>query len=85
MIRPKDVKIGDNFWISDNWWEVTDVGSRVFTAIKLGKDKETKHDGPPYWVEEFVIDEYDQEACFWEPEEPDPELETSIQKILTRL
>jgi hypothetical protein len=56
--------IGLEFWKSGARWRCTDVGSRTVVAIKLEHDNKYWHDGPPYAVDEYVLDEYDFAACY---------------------
>lgn len=59
----EEFTIGIEFELSDKKCRCTDVGSRAVIAIKLDKDDLTYYHGPPYAVEEIVLDEYDLEAC----------------------
>ncbi len=47
-------------------WRCTDIGTRTIAAICLDKDDSSWYNGPPYAVLEYVIDEYDMEACLVE-------------------
>lgn len=55
---------GLEFWMSGAKWRCTDVGKRCVVAIKLetGRDPSWEK-GPPYAIEELVIDECDLPAC----------------------
>lgn len=57
-------EIGMEFWLSDLQWMVTDVGKRTITAICVsGVEDPSWLAGPPYAVQEHVIDENDLSAC----------------------
>lgn len=60
----KEFKIGMEFIMSRRRWRCTDVGTRVIVAIKLDRDDGRSPDGPPYMIEEMVIDEFDQDSCY---------------------
>jgi len=63
-MKPSDLKIGLEFWMSGSRWRCTDVGSRVVIAIKLDHDDDpTWYYGPPYKVVESALDEYDLMVC----------------------
>ncbi len=62
-MKLKDFRIGLEFYMSESKWRCTDVGSRVVVAIKLNAPDDSWYKGPPYAVEERVIDEYSLPAC----------------------
>ena len=39
------------------WWRCTDIGTRSIAAIKLVEDNPAWYAGPPYMIEEVVLDE----------------------------
>lgn len=59
-----DFRIGLEFDMSGKRWRCTDVGTRVVVAVELYPDlaADWLH-GPPYAVQEVVIDEHDLPAC----------------------
>ena len=62
----KDFKIGVKFKCDGRIWLVTDIGTRVVTAIFFNPKRsevEGWYDGPPYAVHEMVFDEYDFPSC----------------------
>jgi len=63
-MEKSDFNIGDEFWTETGPWRVTDVGTRVITAIKLDQTVKDNYNGPPYSIVEEVMDEYDMPACF---------------------
>jgi hypothetical protein len=62
-MKHSDFSIGMEFWMSDNRWRCTDIGTRTVIAINLDKDDPSWYNGPPYAVAEAVLDENDIEAC----------------------
>ncbi|ANH72099.1 hypothetical protein ACS15_0297 [Ralstonia insidiosa] len=52
-----DFHIGLEFICGPFWWRCTDVGTRTVTAIRLIEDDPVWYEGPPYMVEEAVLDE----------------------------
>jgi len=58
-----DFAIGLEFEMSGSKWRCTDVGTRTIIAIKLDVPDPSWLSGPPYAVEEVVIDEDDFPAC----------------------
>jgi hypothetical protein len=67
-MKKRNFSIGMEFWMSDNRWRCTDIGTRTVIAIKLNHDDDPSwYNGPPYAVAERVLDEYDIEACSMVP------------------
>ena len=62
-MKHSEFTVGLEFWMSDAKWRCTDVGQRTVIAIKLDQEDERLYAGPPYAVQEEVIDEYDLPAC----------------------
>lgn len=60
-MKPADFHIGLEFVCGPFWWRCTDVGSRTVTAIRLVEDNPVWYEGPPYMVEEVVLDEAELE------------------------
>jgi hypothetical protein len=56
-MKPSDFHIGLEFICGPFWWRCTDVGTRTVTAIRLVEDDPVWYEGPPYMVEEVVLDE----------------------------
>src|SRR5471030_3538154 len=56
-MKPADFHIGLEFVCGPFWWRCTDVGSRTVTAIRLVEDNPVWYEGPPYMVDEVVLDE----------------------------
>jgi hypothetical protein len=56
--------IGLEFWKSGARWRCTDVGTRTVVAIKLEHENKLLQEGPPYAVDEYLLDEYDLPACY---------------------
>lgn len=52
-----DFHIGLEFMDGPFWWRCTDVGTRSIAAIKLVEDDPVWYVGPPYMIEEEVLDE----------------------------
>jgi hypothetical protein len=52
-----DFHIGLEFFCGPHWWRCTDVGTRTVTAIRLIEGDPVWYDGPPYMVDEVVLDE----------------------------
>ncbi len=59
------LEIGSHFMCGEAEWQVTDIGSRSLTAIKI-EEKERNDPswlaGPPYAIAEFVFDEDDVDS-----------------------
>lgn len=55
--------IGLEFIEGPFWWRCTDVGSRSVVAIRLVEDDPVWYAGPPYMVEEVVLDEASLADC----------------------
>ena len=55
--------IGLEFVCGPFWWLCTDVGTRTVTAIRLVENDPVWYEGPPYMVEEVVLDEGELENC----------------------
>lgn len=49
--------VGLEFICGPFWWRCTDVGTRTVTAIRLVEDDPVWYEGPPYMVDEVVLDE----------------------------
>jgi hypothetical protein len=56
-MKPSDFHIGLEFTCGPFWWRCTDVGTRTVTAIRLVEDNPVWYEGPPYMVDEVVLDE----------------------------
>lgn len=56
-MKPADFHIGLEFICGPFWWRCTDIGTRTVTAIKLVEPDPIWYEGPPYMVEEVVLDE----------------------------
>ncbi|AJY38197.1 hypothetical protein I6G56_00200 (plasmid) [Burkholderia humptydooensis] len=56
-MKLSDFKIGLEFICGPFWWRCTDVGTRTVTAIRLVEDDPVWYEGPPYMVEEVVLNE----------------------------
>ncbi len=57
--------MGGQFKCSDAHWQVTDIGNRTITAVRITnevKDDPSWLNGPPYAVPEISFDEYDIEG-----------------------
>lgn len=58
---------GEYFYMSGKRWRCTDIGTRTVIAICMDPDllrmDKRWFDGPPYAVNEQVLDEYDQLVC----------------------
>lgn len=52
-----DFHIGLEFICGPFWWRCTDVGTRTVVAIPLIEDNRLWCEGPPYMIEEVVLDE----------------------------
>jgi len=64
-----DFHIGLEFMEGPFWWRCTDVGTRSIAAIKLVEDNPVWYVGPPYMVEEVVLDEAKVADCHLTEEE----------------
>lgn len=65
-MKLSEFKIGMEFEMSGRRWRCTDVGTRTVAAICLDdipQDDPSWLNGPPYAVEELVIDENDLSVC----------------------
>jgi hypothetical protein len=60
-MKPSDFCIGLEFVCGPFWWRCTDVGTRTVTAIRLVEDNPAWYEGPPYMVDEVVLDESELE------------------------
>lgn len=60
-MKPTEFRIGMEFICGPFWWRCTDVGARMVTAIRLVEDDPRWYVGPPYMVEEVVLDEAELE------------------------
>lgn len=56
-----EIEIGDEFSFNGDTlrWRCTDKGTRTLAAIKLDQPDESWYGGPPYEIQECVMDEYD--------------------------
>ncbi|MDR5740026.1 hypothetical protein [Caballeronia sp. LZ016] len=59
-----DFRIGLDFACGPFMWRCTDIGMRTVTAIRLVEDDPFWYQGPPYMVEEVVLDETDLEDAY---------------------
>lgn len=64
-----DFKIGLDFIEGPFWWRCTDVGTRTVVAIRLVENDQVWHQGPPYVLEEVVLDEARLADCHLTEEE----------------
>jgi len=63
-MKHSDFTLGLVFMMSGRRWRCTDVGTRIIAAICLeGYEDTSWFNGPPYAVDEVVIDEDDFPAC----------------------
>jgi hypothetical protein len=60
-MKPSEFHIGLKFICGPFWWCCTDVGTRTVTAIRLVEEDPVWYQGPPYMVEEVVLDEAELE------------------------
>ena len=60
-MRVADFHIGLEFICGPFWWRCTDIGTRTVAAIRLVEDDPRWYEGPPYMVEEVVLDETELE------------------------
>jgi hypothetical protein len=56
-MKPSDFHIGLEFACGPFEWRCTDVGTRTVVAIRLVEDDPIWYEGPPYMVDEVVLDE----------------------------
>ncbi len=63
-MKPSDFKLGMAFICGPFWWRCTDVGTRTVTAISLVEDDPVWYEGPPYMVQEVVLDETELEDAY---------------------
>ncbi|MGN6230231.1 MAG: hypothetical protein ACTHNZ_03575 [Trinickia sp.] len=56
-MKPSEFHIGLEFMCGPYWWRCTDVGMRTIVAIRLIEEDPVWYEGPPYMVEEVVLDE----------------------------
>ncbi|RQG99266.1 hypothetical protein [Paraburkholderia dinghuensis] len=64
-----DFQIGLEFMEGPFWWRCTDIGTRSIAAIKLAEDDTVWYAGPPYMIEEVVLDEARIADCHLTEEE----------------
>lgn len=64
LMKPSEFHIGLEFVCGPFWWRCTDVGTRTVTAIRLVEEDPSWYDGPPYMVEEIVLDETKLEDAY---------------------
>jgi hypothetical protein len=63
-MKHSDFMLGKEFQCDGKPYRVTDIGKRVIIAIPLNHPEDTSwYEGPPYCVQERVIDEYDFAVC----------------------
>jgi hypothetical protein len=62
-MRLADFHIGLEFMEGPFWWRCTDVGTRSIAAIKLVEDDSVWYVGPPYMIEEVLLDEAKLADC----------------------
>ncbi|MGF6507858.1 hypothetical protein [Paraburkholderia sp. 32] len=60
-MKPSEFHIGLEFTCGPFWWRCTDTGTRTVTAIRLVEDDPVWYEGPPYMVNEVVLDEAELE------------------------
>ena len=60
-MRVADFHIGLEFICGPFWWRCTDIGTRTVAAVRLVEDDPRWYEGPPYMVEEVVLDETELE------------------------
>ena len=72
-----DFHIGLEFICGPFWWRCTDVGTRTVAAIRLVEDDPVWYEGPPYMVEEVVLDEAELEDAHLSEEE---KIQASIEE-----
>lgn len=60
-MRVADFHIGLEFICGPFWWRCTDIGTRTVAAIRLVEDDPRWYEGPPYMVEEVVLDDTELE------------------------
>jgi hypothetical protein len=61
-MKPSEFHIGLEFTCGPFWWRCTDVGTRTVSAIRLVEDDPVWYEGPPYMVNEVVLDEAELEG-----------------------
>jgi hypothetical protein len=60
-MKPSNFYIGPEFICGAFWYRCTDIGSRTVVAIRLAEDDSIWYEGPPYMIEEVVLDEAELE------------------------
>lgn len=60
-MKLSDFHIGLEFICGPFWWRCTDVGARTVIAIRLVEGNPIWYEGPPYMVDEVVLDETEME------------------------
>jgi hypothetical protein len=63
-MKPSDFHIGLEFACGPFEWRCTDVGMRTVVAIRLVEDDPVWYEGPPYMVDEVVLDEKELEDAY---------------------
>ena len=61
----RGLESGGHFMCGEAEWQVTDIGSRTLTAIKIEEKERSDPSwlaGPPYAIAEFVFDEDDVDS-----------------------
>lgn len=71
LMKPADFHIGLEFICGPFWYRCTDIGTRTVVAIRLVADDSVWYEGPPYMIEEVVLDEADLEDAHLSEEEAD--------------
>lgn len=56
-MKPADFHIGLEFTSGPFWYRCTDIGTRTIAAIRLVERDPVWYEGPPYMIEEVVLDE----------------------------
>lgn len=66
-MKLSEFKIGESFWMTGIEYRCTDTGTRIVAAIQLVYEDKSWYNGPPYAIQEKVLDEHDQEVCYSTP------------------
>jgi antitoxin ParD1/3/4 len=78
-VKHPEFGVGKTFWCGGQAWRCTDIGTRIITALPLGRDGNPSwNNGPPYAVAEAVFDEDDQQGCLPEPPCRSPEASNTL-------
>lgn len=65
----RDFRVGLEFLCGPFWYRCTDIGSRTVAAIRLVEGDPVWYDGPPYMLQEVVLDELDLEDAWCSEED----------------